>query len=39
MEEPDVLFLDEPTNHLDAASVAWLETFLREFKGAVVTVG
>ena len=38
MEEPDVLLLDEPTNHLDAHSVAWLEGFLRDFKGAVVTV-
>lgn len=35
---PDVLLLDEPTNHLDAASVGWLETFLSEFPGAVVTV-
>jgi len=35
---PDVLLLDEPTNHLDAASVAWLERFLAEFKGTVVAI-
>ena len=29
----DMLLLDEPTNHLDAESVAWLEQFLKEFKG------
>lgn len=34
----DVLLLDEPTNHLDASSVAWLEGFLRDFKGSVVCV-
>jgi sulfate-transporting ATPase len=35
---PDLLLLDEPTNHLDAASVAWLERFLKEYKGTVVAV-
>ena len=34
----DMLLLDEPTNHLDAESVAWLERFLKEFKGNVVAV-
>jgi ATP-binding cassette ChvD family protein len=35
---PDLLLLDEPTNHLDAESVAWLERFLKEYKGTVVAV-
>jgi macrolide transport system ATP-binding/permease protein len=35
---PDLLLLDEPTNHLDFAAVAWLETFLRERRGAVLTI-
>ena len=35
---PDMLLLDEPTNHLDAESVAWLQRFLEEFPGTVVTV-
>ena len=30
--------LDEPTNHLDAESVAWLQKFLHEFPGTVVTI-
>src|SRR5690349_24057780 len=38
LEEPDLLLLDEPTNHLDAESVAWLERFLAEYPGTVVTV-
>lgn len=35
---PDMLLLDEPTNHLDAESVAWLERFLKDYKGTVVAV-
>ena len=35
---PDVLLLDEPTNHLDMASIAWLETYLLNYKGAVILV-
>jgi ATP-binding cassette ChvD family protein len=35
---PDLLLLDEPTNHLDAESVAWLELFLKEYKGSVVAI-
>jgi energy-dependent translational throttle protein EttA len=35
---PDMLLLDEPTNHLDAESVAWLQRFLHDFPGTVVTV-
>ena len=34
----DVLILDEPTNHLDSEMVAWLEDYLRAFKGALVMV-
>ena len=38
VSEPDILLLDEPTNHLDMNSIAWLETFLINYKGAVVVV-
>lgn len=38
LSNPDLLLLDEPTNHLDAESVAWLETFLQEYKGTVVAI-
>ena len=36
--DPDILFLDEPNNHLDILSIAWLEGFLRDFKGLAVVV-
>ena len=38
LQKPDLLLLDEPTNHLDAESVAWLQRFLAEYPGTVVTV-
>ena len=38
LQRPDLLLLDEPTNHLDAESVAWLQRFLRDYPGTVVTV-
>jgi ATP-binding cassette ChvD family protein len=38
LKSPDLLLLDEPTNHLDAESVAWLERFLKDYKGTVVAV-
>ena len=36
--QPDVLLLDEPTNHLDIEAMTWLESFLDEYRGAVVFV-
>ena len=38
LSSPDMLLLDEPTNHLDAESVSWLQRFLHDFSGTVVTV-
>ena len=38
LSSPDFLLLDEPTNHLDALSVAWLQRFLHDFPGTVVTI-
>ena len=38
LHEPDLLLLDEPTNHLDMDSIAWLEKFLKAFRGAVVVI-
>ncbi|CAH1852061.1 ABC-F family ATP-binding cassette domain-containing protein [Convivina praedatoris] len=38
IEEPDLLILDEPTNHLDFDSIAWLEKYLANYRGAVLTV-
>jgi ATP-binding cassette ChvD family protein len=38
LQRPDMLLLDEPTNHLDAESVAWLQRFLADYPGTVVTV-
>jgi ATP-binding cassette ChvD family protein len=38
LQPTDMLLLDEPTNHLDAESVAWLERYLKEYKGCVVAV-
>ncbi len=35
---PDLLLLDEPTNHLDIEAISWLESFLVEYRGAVVFV-
>jgi len=38
MQRPNILIMDEPTNHLDIAVIEWLETFLAEFKGAIVFI-
>ncbi|MBR6571772.1 MAG: ABC-F family ATP-binding cassette domain-containing protein [Clostridia bacterium] len=38
LTEPDLLLLDEPTNHLDLKSIAWLEDYLRSYRGAVLLV-
>jgi ABC transport system ATP-binding/permease protein len=38
IESPDLLILDEPTNHLDAETIAWLETYLARYRGALVLV-
>lgn len=38
LSNPDIIFLDEPTNHLDMESIAWLETFLSNYNGAVVVI-
>ncbi len=38
LSKPDIILLDEPTNHLDMASIAWLETYLLNYPGAVLIV-
>jgi ATP-binding cassette subfamily F protein 3 len=38
LQKPNLLLLDDPTNHLDIAAVEWLEGYLKEWPGAVVTV-
>lgn len=38
LERPDLLILDEPTNHLDIETMAWLEEYLKSYRGAVLVV-
>lgn len=38
LQNPDLIILDEPTNHLDMSSITWLETYLLNYKGAVILV-
>lgn len=38
LQNPDLIILDEPTNHLDMTSIGWLETYLLNYKGAVLIV-
>lgn len=38
LSEPDLLLLDEPTNHLDTESMEWLEGFLKDYRGSIITI-
>ena len=38
LQQPSVLLLDEPTNHLDLPSIQWLEEYLQDYQGTVITV-
>lgn len=38
LEEPNLLILDEPTNHLDFKTIAWLEDYLKTYRGALLIV-
>ncbi|MDY6802615.1 MAG: ABC-F family ATP-binding cassette domain-containing protein [Cyanobacteriota bacterium] len=38
LAEPDVLLIDEPTNHLDAMSVEWLQSYLNNYRGAILLI-
>ena len=38
LTKPDLIILDEPTNHLDMGAISWLETYLLNYKGAVLIV-
>jgi len=38
LEQPDLIILDEPTNHLDIDTLGWLENYLKNYAGAVLTV-
>ncbi len=38
LQQPDLLLLDEPTNHLDLRSIAWLEDYLKAYRGAVLVI-
>lgn len=38
LQSPDLIILDEPTNHLDMSSITWLETYLLNYRGAVIIV-
>ncbi len=38
LQRPDFLLLDEPTNHLDIESIIWLENWLKDYPGAVITI-
>lgn len=38
LTQPDIILLDEPTNHLDMDAIHWLETFLSNYRGAVLIV-
>jgi ATP-binding cassette subfamily F protein uup len=38
VNEPDLLLLDEPTNHLDINAITWLETYLLDYRGALIFI-
>lgn len=38
LSRPDIMLLDEPTNHLDTESMEWLESYLRDYPGTLITV-
>lgn len=38
LQKPDLILLDEPTNHLDMSAITWLESYLANYKGAVIVV-
>ena len=38
LSRPDIMLLDEPTNHLDTESLEWLESWLKDYPGAILTI-
>ncbi|MBN1970912.1 MAG: ABC-F family ATP-binding cassette domain-containing protein [Candidatus Delongbacteria bacterium] len=38
ISKPDIMLLDEPTNHLDTESMEWLESYLKDYPGSIITV-
>ena len=38
LKSPDIMLLDEPTNHLDAESMEWLESYLKDYHGTILTI-
>ena len=38
LSAPDIMLLDEPTNHLDTESMEWLESYLKNYHGTLLTI-
>ncbi|MBN2789558.1 MAG: ATP-binding cassette domain-containing protein [Candidatus Delongbacteria bacterium] len=38
LQKPDIMLLDEPTNHLDSESMEWLENYLKDYQGTILTI-